>query len=363
MSRRSPRRTAVLRAAGASGPERAPPHRHRGLATVFALLAVIVVLLGAAGASLVFARLELRPVSASQGSGTPVQVREGESLQSLASSLKSRGLIRSATWFAAFARLRGLRLRAGTYLLDSGMAASEILVRLDGPDYAPPRRLTIPEGMNAAQVAARVGASGIGITAAEYLAAAAQAGYSAPFLRIRPAADSSLEGFLFPDTYAVPAGTTAHQLIQMQLDQFARSVAPLLPSSSQEAYDDLIVASMLEAESLPSDFAKVASVIDNRLRISMRLQIDATVMYGLEAAGRAPSNAELSSQTLYNTYQHGGLPPTPISSPGLAAVRAALHPASTPYLYYVTDTCGHTYYSVTEAQHEQQVREYEGRCT
>jgi UPF0755 protein len=329
---------------------------------VFILLAAVVALLGAGGAVLVFARLELRPVSASQGLGTPVQVRKGESLQTLAASLESRGLIRSATWFAAYARLRGLRLRAGTYLLDSGMGASEILVRLDGSDYAAPHRLTIPEGLDAAQVAARVGASGIGISSAAYLAAASQKGYSAPFLSIRPAGDTSLEGFLFPDTYTVPAGTSARQLIQMQLDEFGRVVGPRLPSDPQQAYEDLITASMLQAESLPSDFTKVASVIDNRLGITMRLQIDATVMYGLEAAGMAPSNADLLSQTLYNTYRHSGLPPTPITSPGLAAVQAAVHPSSTPYLFYVTDTCGHTYYSVTEAQHQQQVQEYEGKC-
>jgi UPF0755 protein len=363
VSRRSPRRTAaLLRAGGASASP--PPSRRprRGLGALFVLLAVVVVLLGAAGATLVFARLELEPVSGSQAGGTPVQVRQGETLQLLAAGLQKRGLIRSATWFAAFARLRGLRLRAGTYLLDPGMGASEIFVRLDGSDYAAPHRLTIPEGLSAAQVAARVEASGVGITSAEYLSAASQGGYSAPFLRIRPAGDSSLEGFLFPDTYTVAAGTTARQLIQMQLDEFAKVVAPALPSNSQDAYNDLIIASMLQAESVPTDFAKVASVIDNRLGMGMKLQIDATVMYGLDAVGRAPSNADLSSASLYNTYLHTGLPPTPITEPGLEAVQAAVHPASTPYLYYVTDTCGHTYYSVTEAQHEQQVQQYEGKC-
>jgi UPF0755 protein len=363
VSRRSPRRTAaLLRAGAAPPPPRQAPPRHRGLGLVFTLLAVIVVLLGAAGGTLVLARLELRPVSASQMQGVPVRVGEGESLQALATSLESRGLIRSATWFAAYARLRGLRLRAGTYLLDPGMGASEILLRLDGTDYAAPHRVTIPDGLDAAQVASRVGASGIGISSAQYLVAASEAGYSAPFLRIRPAGDTSLEGFLFPDTYTVPAGTTARQLIQMQLNEFAKLIAPVLPSDPQQAYTVLTVASMLEAESLPGDFTKVASVIHNRLDMGMRLQIDATVMYGLEAAGRAPSNADLGSVTLYNTYVYSGLPPTPITSPGLAAVQAAAHPASTPYLYYVTDTCGHTYYSVTEAQHEQQVQEYEGRC-
>ncbi len=351
-----------MRAGGGSGPQAPPPRRHRGLGTVFVLLALIVVLLGAGGATLVFGRLQLRPVSASQGSGTTVQVRQGESLQALAANLEGRGLIRSATWFSAYARLRGIRLRAGAYLLDSGMGASEILVRLDGSDYAAPHRLSIPEGLDAAQVADRVGASGIGITSAEYLAAASEGGYSAPFLRIRPAGDSSLEGFLFPDTYVVPAGTTARQLIQMQLDEFAKVIAPVLLADPQQAYAHLTIASMLQAESLPSDFTKVASVITNRLGMSMRLQIDASVMYGLEAAGRAPSNTDLRSQTLYNTYLHAGLPPTPITAPGLAAVQAAVHPAHTPYLYYVTDTCGHTYYSVTEAQHEQQVQEYEGKC-
>jgi UPF0755 protein len=336
------------------------------LGLLFALLAVPLVLLGGAGATVAYARfLELTPVTSAQGSGVVVTVGRGETLDQLAAYLESQGLIRSATWFAAYARVRGIHLRAGTYLVDSGMGASEMVNVFEGPTYCPSVSFTIPPGFTVDQVASRVAStSGLRVTRQQYLDAVAAGGFHAPFLSMRPAGDSSLEGFLFPDTYSVPDCASAHQIIQMQLDEFGRYIAPQLPTDPAKAYAALVTASIVQAEILPADdgFAKGASVIDNRLAASMPLQIDATVTYGLHLTGQPPSTADLAVDTPYNTYLHTGLPPTPIGEPGTAAVQAALHPASTDYLYYVSDACGNTYFSATFAEHQQQVQEHLGRC-
>jgi UPF0755 protein len=328
------------------------------LGVVFALIGVVVVLIAAAGATLLFGRVELEAA----GSGSPVviTVRSGESLSQLADALESQGVIKSAFWFSAYARLRGVHLHAGSYRVDSAMAASEVIDVLDGAPYCPPVSFVIPEGFTVDQIATRVAATkGLDITRQEYLDAVAQDSYDAPFLSIRPAGDTSLEGFLFPATYSVPDCATAHQVVQEQLDGFRTNVVPDLPSGSQ-AYADLITASIVQAEGVANSFANISSVVHNRLAIGMDLQIDAIVMYGLHQSGVAMSAADEATDTPYNSYMHPGLPPTPIDNPGVATVQAAVHPASTPYLFYVT-ACGQTYYSITDAIHNQQVAEYEGK--
>src|SRR5579884_2466908 len=176
----------------------------------------------------------------------------------------------------------------------------------------------------------------------------------------RPAG-ASLEGFLFPDTYDVPQGTTAHQLVQMQLDDFAHRTAALLaaPPNGLSAYQLVVLASIVEREAqFDDDRPKVASAIFNRLSQGMALQSDATVEYGLGITGREPSADELHQDTPYNTYLHTGLTPTPISNPGLASLQAAAHPAATQFLFWVADGCGHNHYAVTAPQHDQQVSQY-----
>ncbi|MGP8161493.1 MAG: endolytic transglycosylase MltG [Candidatus Dormibacteria bacterium] len=328
------------------------------LGILFALIGVIVVLVAVAGATVLYGHVELEAA----GSGGPVviTVRAGESLDQLADSLESQGLIKSALWFSAYARVRGVHLRAGRYQVDSAMEASEILNVLEGPQYCAPVKVVIPEGFTVDQIADRVASTaGLGISRQEYLAAVAGDSFAAPFLSMRPAGDTSLEGFLFPDTYQFTDCTSAHQVVQAQLTDFQQKALPNLPSSGTSAYADLITASIVQAEGLTGDFPKIASVVDNRLAISMDLQIDAIVMYGLHESGEAMIAADEAINTPYNSYLHAGLPPTPIDNPGVDAVQAAVHPASTSYLYYVS-ACGQTYYSTTEAVHQQQVQEYLG---
>lgn len=350
--------------AGLQAPQRRLSETGR-LALVFSLIAALVLLAAAGGGVFLYGRTQLEPVSGTHGAVVTITVTPGESLNAVTDDLASHGLIRSSFWFGVFARYKGLgdHLRAGQFNLDSGMGASAIIGKLESAPDIPPRRIVLTEGMTVDQMADRVAAAQVGVSRDQYLAAVAADHFNAPFLGMRPAGDTSLEGFLFPDTYDIPEGATAHDIVQMQLDDFSRKALPLLPSSG--TYAVLITASIVEREAKFSDDRPlVASVIDNRLADGMNLQVDATVLYGLHKVGEPMSAQDQATDTPYNSYIHPGLPPTPISNPGVASLQAAAQPAKTSYLYYVTDGCGHNHYSQTEAEHEQQIATYLGRpCT
>jgi UPF0755 protein len=337
--------------------------RHgRGLVIAFAVVAVVAVLAVVGGGLVLYGRTQLDAPAAAHGTPVTLEVRSGETVDELATDLQSHGLVRSSFWFGWFARFKGLagNLRAGQFKLDSGMGASAVITRLEGAPDVTVQKLVLTEGLTAQQMAQKVAAAGLGITADQYLAEVRTGSFSEPFLSGRPAG-ASLEGFLFPDTYSVPAGTTAHQLVQMQLDDFAHRTDGLLaaPPNGLSAYQVVVLASVIEREAqFDDDRPKVASAIYNRLAQNMALQSDATVEYGLGITGQEPTAAQFKQDTPYNTYLHPGLTPTPIANPGLASLQAAVHPASTPYLFWVADGCGHNHYATTAAQHQQNVSRY-----
>jgi len=328
----------------------------------FTLVAVLAVLGVVGGGLVLYGRSQLEAPASSHGTPVTVTVQPGESVDQLAGDLQSRGLIRSSFWFGWFARFKNLaaNLRAGQFKLDSGMGASAIVQRLEGAPDVVVTKVTFIEGMTAQQMAQKVAQAGIGISADQYMAEVKTGRFDEPFLASRPAG-ASLEGFLFPDTYAVPQGTTAHQLVQMQLDDFGHRTQSLLgsPPNGLSVYQVVTLASIVEREArFDDDRPKVASAIYNRLADSMPLQADATVAYGLGIVGREPTADELHQDTPYNTYLHAGLTPTPIGNPGIASLQAAVHPATTQYLFWVADGCGHNHYAVTVQQHDQQVAQF-----
>ncbi|HXA27182.1 MAG TPA: endolytic transglycosylase MltG [Candidatus Angelobacter sp.] len=337
--------------------------RHgRGLVVAFALVAILAVVAVVGGGLVFYGRSQLEAPAAAHTNPVTVQVASGETVDQLAADLQSRGLIRSSFWFGWFARFKGLagQLRTGQFKLDSGMGASAVIQRLEGAPDVSVHKLVLAEGLTARQMAQKVGDAGLGITADQYLAEVTSGAFDEPFLAGRPSG-ASLEGFLFPDTYSVPDGTTAHQLVKMQLDDFGQRAAPLLasPSHGLSAYQLVVMASVVEREArFDDDRPQVASVLYNRIDQRMLLQVDASVLYGLRVFGRSPTADELKIDTPYNTYLHAGLPPTPIANPGLASLQAAAHPASTQFLFYVSDACGHNHYSVTVQQHDQQAAKY-----
>jgi peptidoglycan lytic transglycosylase G len=328
---------------------------------IFAGVAVIVLLLVVAGGALLYGRSQLDPPASTADADVTISVRAGEPVDTLVSDLSTHQLIRSAFWFGWYARLQGLgsKLVAGNFVLNDAMSASYIVQRLEGPPLVATHQLLLTEGLTAKQMAAKVAAAGLGISAAQYMAEVQSGRFSEPFLGGRPSG-ASLEGFLFPDTYTIPAHATAHDIVQMQLADFANRAMPQLTGlSPQQVYATVTVASMIEREAkFAADRPLVASVVANRIANGMRLQIDATVLYGLGLTTGALTPDQLATDTPYNTYLHAGLPPTPIANPGAGSISGAAHPANTPYLYYISDCTGHNHYSVTDQEHEQQIQQY-----
>jgi UPF0755 protein len=238
------------------------------------------------------------------------------------------------------------------------------------PVPPPPKvvKLVIPEGFTRAQIAQRAHADGV---SGNYLAASTHSVELNPQHYGAPARTPNLEGFLFPATYEIYAGEPASRLVGRQLTAFEENFGPIQVRRAKAlgitSYQLLIVASMVEREAqIPGDRAKIAAVIYNRLHAGIPLGIDATIYYAVEQQRHIATYAgELTESDLhidspYNTRLHTGLPPTPISNPGLASIEAAAHPAHVSYLYYVAgaDGCGEQVFSDTEAQFESDVAAY-----
>lgn len=309
----------------------------RGLAV---FLAFVVILGGTATAAVTYYKW----CEGAAGPRRPVVVRvpRGASGSEIVSTLHDKGVIRCnlVSRFLLRRDGRGDRIRAGTYRLSTNMTLGEALTVLTRrPHAARTVRLTIPPGYRLTQIAERVH-DDLGVPAP----AVSRAGESGRFALppYLPKGTKTVEGFLFPETYQVVRKTaTAHSVIEMLLHQF-RTEAGSLPWSNATAlgvtpYQAVVVASMIEREAaLDVERPKIAAVIYNRLRMGIALGIDATLLYDDPTPGDGTlSDSDLASDSPYNTRRHSGLPPTPIASPGLASLQAALSPAEVPFVYYV----------------------------
>jgi UPF0755 protein len=268
------------------------------------------------------------------GQPVTITVSSGESSAQIGQTLTDAGVVESVGRFRAAAEDRGLDglLKPGTYQLETGMDIDVVLDLLaKGPSVGVP--FTIPEGFTVAQIVDRIAATGE-FSKAELRKTLEGKQLIAPY---RPKTVKSLEGLLFPDTYAIEPDDTPVTVLQDMLDQLQIVLTRYDLGAAPEdlsPYQVLIVASMIEREAkVDGDRPKVATVIYNRLRDRRRLEIDATVEY---AVGHRDLTAkDLNADSPYNTYRRPGLPPTPIASPGEASIRAALQPAPGDWRYYV----------------------------
>jgi cell division protein YceG involved in septum cleavage len=240
-------------------------------------------------------------------------------------------------------------------LLHSGHAKT-------APRAAPVVKVLIPEGKTRAQIAGIAAKDGL---SGSYRLVSRHSPLLDPTHYGAPARTPDLEGFLFPATYDMNPGESVHRLVEKQLGAFQEnfSASDVAAARAQHLtpYQLLIVASMVEREAqIPSDRSKIAAVIYHRLSQGVPLGIDATIYYAVEQRTgivtytHELSEAQLQINSPYNTRTHVGLPPTPISNPGVASIEAAAHPARVPYLYYVAgaDGCGEQVFSTTQAQFE-----------
>jgi UPF0755 protein len=282
--------------------------------------------------------------SAGPKTGVTVRVPEGASGSQIVRQLHDKGVVRCGTVSEWLLRRSGLseKIRAGTYDLTTNMDPDAAFLAITkAPPPVPTVDLTIPEGYRLTQIAARV-QQVLEIPAKRFLAAAGDGHWSLP-----PYLPSgrALEGFLFPNTYEFEKhGTSAGDVIRRLLDEFDTEAAKLPWADAEKqtglsAYELVIVASMIEREArVEKDRPLIAAVIYNRLRDGMTLGIDATIQYIDPDPSNGLTESDLHIDSPYNTRINAGLPPTPIASPGLASLRAALQPAHVGYLYYVL--CG-----------------------
>jgi UPF0755 protein len=223
-------------------------------------------------------------------------------------------------------------------------------------------KIVIPEGFTRAQIAVLAHQDGL---RGSYLLPSKRSSEIDLAHYGAPASTTNLEGFLFPATYEMYVGAPASQLVSEQLAAFHENFGGGEVDRARvlgiAPYQLLIVASIIEREAaIPHDRRLVAAVIYNRLRLNMTLGIDSTLRYALHNFTSPLTEAELHSDSPYNTRTHTGLPPTPISNPGVAAIQAAAHPAHVSYLYYVAgaDGCGEEAFSTSYAQFEKNAAAY-----
>jgi UPF0755 protein len=292
----------------------------------------------------------LMPANSANTKMHTFEVSQGESVRQIANDLKSQGLINDPIIFFLLVKQKNLgeKLQAGEFQLSPSMSADKIaeVLQVARDDI----RVTIPEGKRAEEIA--------DILKAHF-----------------PSYQNSWEqqliaqnGYLFPDTYSFDKNVDINTIISTMEDNFAKKYASIGDGQKSKLTKAqiVIIASIVEREAKYSvDRPLIASVILNRLNEGMPLQVDATVQYAL---GYQPdqnswwknglTDADLQFNSPYNTYLNTGLPPTPISNPGLDSLQAVIHAPQTNYLFYVSDKTGHTHYEVTFDEQQADIAKY-----
>jgi UPF0755 protein len=275
-------------------------------------------------------------------------VQSGETISSLAAELKKDRIITSSFALRAMTKIvfGGDSLAAGEYQFRSAETLPVVAWRLSHADFGiPQQEVVIPEGSNIYQIAAIIKQKYPAFDATTFLNEA-----------------KNKEGYLFPDTYHFPPGVTPAEVIQTMSGTFNQQVAPLLAEIKASGYsenDIITMASILEGEvQSDADQKIVAGILWKRIAEGIRLQVDSTLTYETGKTSAELTAADLESDSPYNTYTHYGLPPGPISNPGLESIEAALHPTATDYMYFLADDNGNIHYAVTFEEHVANKKKY-----
>ena len=308
----------------------------RRLLVAFVVLALFIGGMGYAA----WTTLYRATTSIPAGRSVSITVAKGASGDSVATMLANAGIVDSPLMFRWRASQLGAtsKLKAGTYTLTTGSSYDDVIAILTHGPVIEMTTITIPEGFDIKRTAARIEEK-FGIPAAEFTALAKTGAKKFDFAFLADDPTPTLEGYLFPKTYTFKPSVTATEVIRTMLAQYGKETASIDYSFSASRHltphEVLTIASIIEREAqLDKDRPKVASVIYNRLKIGMLLQLDSTVQYALN--GKATLTlADLKTDNPYNTYVHAGVPPGPICSPGISAIQAAANPATTTYLYYI----------------------------
>lgn len=274
--------------------------------------------------------------------------------------LHQKGVISHPAFFKIYVKLMQAapKVRAGEYTFAPGLTPAEVLDRLMKGDFAT-RRITIPEGWSLRDIAKFLGSQGL-VNETAFLAKASDPA----FIRGLNLPVTSLEGYLYPDTYEIYKPKDEGEVLKKFVGRFEevwnKEFASAAAARGMSREDVVNLASIVEKETAEkSERPVIASVFFNRLKIAMPLATDPAVIYGIPNFNGNITRQDLARPGPYNTYLNVGLPPTPIANPGADAIRAVLNPAATDYLYFVSKNDGTHYFSKTEAEHNEAVRKYQ----
>lgn len=293
-----------------------------------------------------------------------VAIPPQSSASQIAEILLDKDLIHSEKIFLSYCRSTQLdnKLKAGNFMLSRSQTLEEIVkVIVEGKESH--LTFTIPEGYTLKEMGQLLEKQGLVASQGEWMKAISIP-YEYSFLNDIPQdRPNRLEGFLFPDTYNITETTNAEDIVSMMLGQFARlweeEYAALAENQELSALEVVTIASLIEREAaVPEERETISGVIDNRLRINMPLQIDATVLYSLKEHKEIVTNADLKIDSPYNTYKHVGLPPGPIAAPGKDSIKAALNPEKHSYFYYVSRGDGTHEFTKNFNEHLQAISKY-----
>jgi UPF0755 protein len=289
-----------------------------------------------------------------------IRVEQGDSLAAVIRKLREQKIISNGLFFSLWARLSGAekKLHTGLYRFDSGVTPREVLDRLvNGKGIF--LTVTIPEGLTVKEIAVLLDKLKIA-DRERFLTEAA----NPDLLAALGLHDRSLEGYLFPSTYHFTPSTAERDIIINMAEQFRKISQPLLMqrdgSGQLTPHQILTLASIIEKETgVEAERPLVSAVFHNRIKRQMPLQSDPTVIFGLKNFNGNLTRKDLTDANPYNTYRISALPPGPICNPSLSSIRAALHPADVPYLYFVSKNDGTHLFSETVEAHNQAVKLYQ----
>ena len=329
------------------------------------LLAGVVLLVLAAAVGFWARQRLMTPYQGYAANEVFVELPSGTGVAGIASRLSAAGVIPDPLTFRLMVRLTGAdrRLQAGEYRFAGPASPTAVMERLVAGDVYT-HAVTFPEGLTIAEMGEIFEKSGLG-TAEDFVSSASD-------VKLVSAYDTharSLEGYLFPATYALGRRAGSEGAVRAMIGGFDRAFDSNLRAEASARgltmREVLTLASLIEKETaVPEERPIVSAVLQNRLRIGMPLQCDPTVIYALMQARRWNGNirkVDLEMNSPYNTYVVRGLPPGPIASPGRASLEAAVRPADVPYLYFVSRNDGSHVFAQTLAEHNRNVAKYQGR--
>jgi len=331
---------------------------------VRALIILIAAAIGAAGVGALWIQHSLAPVAENEvGARTlAFEVAPGDSLRRVTATLEAEGMIRSARVTRWFARSEDVasQLKVGEYEVSASQSSPEILDQLVR-GRVQTHAVVIPEGLRATEIADRIAAAGLADREA-FLAIVLDPESPARF----GVEGTSLEGYLYPDTYRFARGLPEARIVETMVDEFLRVYRELVPDPSAielSMREHATLASIVEKETGAAvERPLIAAVFLNRMKRRMRLETDPTVIYGIENFDGNLKRAHLrDASNPYNTYKIRGLPPGPIANPGRDALTAVLEPADSPFLFFVSRNDGTHIFSTTYAEHEANVDRYQRR--